>query len=145
RQSRDFALSMFDIRSAEIRDHGDHATLTYDSDICVDIALVLGEPIASPVLILDVIDSRGMQLTGRRIPVPDGLGTKKLSIKFRCCLQIGIYRIRLRLVSAPSIEQTQLMSRYSDLLSFEMIDDVRQKFTGLFPVAMECQWSEESE
>lgn len=142
-RGRDFALSTFDILQAEIRDHGDHATLAFGKDIWVDIELQLTEVIPSPALILDVIDSRGMQLTGRRIPVPEGIGEKKVSIKINCSLQKGIYRIRLRLVSAPSLEQTQLMSRYSELLSFEMIEDVRDKFTGLFPVPMECVWQDD--
>jgi lipopolysaccharide transport system ATP-binding protein len=142
-KARDFALSTFDILQAEIRDHGEHATLAFGKDIWVDIDLRLSEAIPSPALILDIIDSRGMQLTGRRISVPDGIGEKKVGIKINCSLQKGIYRIRLRLVSAPSLEQTQLMSRYSDLLSFEMIEDVRAKFTGLFPVPMECVWQDD--
>ena len=34
------------------------------------------------------------------------------------------------------------MSRYDDLLSIEMIDDVRDKFTGLFPTPMDIVWSD---
>ena len=49
--------------------------------------------------------------------------------------------MRLRLVSAPSLEQTLLLSRYDELLSIEQIDDVRDQFTGLFPIAMNIQWS----
>jgi lipopolysaccharide transport system ATP-binding protein len=94
----------------------------------------------APVLILDVIDSRGMQLSGRRIAIPAHSGTQRLSIAMACEFQKGVYRLRLRLVSAPTIEQTLLMSRFDDLLSLEMIDDVRHKFTGLFPLSMQLDW-----
>jgi hypothetical protein len=50
--------------------------------------------------------------------------------------------VRLRLVSAPSLEQTLLMSRYDDLLSIEMIDDVRDQFTGLFSMPMNVVWND---
>jgi hypothetical protein len=48
----------------------------------------------------------------------------------------------MRLVSAPSIELTMMMSRYDELLSIEMIDDVRDKFTGLFPLPIDIHWEE---
>jgi lipopolysaccharide transport system ATP-binding protein len=57
-----------------------------------------------------------------------------------CTYQKGIYRVRIRLVSAPSIELTVMMSRYDELLSLEMVDDVRDKFTGLFPLPMNIEW-----
>jgi len=100
-----------------------------------------------PYLIFDIIDQKGLQLTGKRIPIPDH--TKDLSrpvanlnIKLRCCFQRGIYRCRFRIVNAPKLEKTQLLSRQDDLISINMIQDVRDLFTGIFPAPMRFDWSQ---
>jgi lipopolysaccharide transport system ATP-binding protein len=81
-----------------------------------------------------------MQLTGKRIAVPQFEGVRQVAINMHCSFQKGIYRVRLRLVNAPSLEQTLLIGRYEDLLSIEMIEDVRDQFTGLFPIPMDVVW-----
>ncbi len=58
----------------------------------------------------------------------------------RCTFQRGLYRFRLRIVDAPTLEQTRLLSRQDNLISLEMVEDVRDKFTGIFPVPMTCEW-----
>lgn len=141
RHARGFAVHGFDVVDANFQEAVQHLTLAYGAIAHLDVDIVMTAEIAAPVLILDVIDNRGMQLTGKRIPIPDFRGEQRLSISFACCFQKGVYRVRLRLVSAPSLEQTLLLSRYDDLLSIEQIDDVRDQFTGLFPVAMDVQWS----
>jgi lipopolysaccharide transport system ATP-binding protein len=140
RHERGFAVNGFDVISARFQGAIKHLTLGYGFPVNLDIDLVMTTDIIAPVLIMDVIDNRGLQLTGKRIPIPNFRGERRLSVGFSCCFQKGIYRVRLRLVSAPSLEQTLLLSRYDDLLSIEQIDDVRDQFTGMFPVAMDIQW-----
>jgi len=140
RRSKGFATTGFDIVNAEFKDIGQHATLAYASQIVLLVDVALNISVDSPYLILDIIDNRGMLLGGRRIRIPQYIGIRKLSVDLQCIYQKGIYRIRMRLVSAPSVERTLLMSRYDDLLSIEMIDDVRDKFSGLFPLPMEFTW-----
>lgn len=142
RHEKGFAVHGFDVVSANFRGMGQHATLAFNHSLTLAVDIVMTIDIAAPVLIIDIIDNRGMQLTGRRIPIPQFSGEKRVSIAMTCGFQKGIYRVRLRLVSAPSLEQTLLMSRYDDLLSIEMIDDVRDQFTGLFPIPMNVVWND---
>jgi lipopolysaccharide transport system ATP-binding protein len=139
RHEKGFAVHGFDVVDASFQG-AQHLTLSYGATATLDIDLVMDVDVAAPALILDVIDNRGMQLTGKRIPIPDKRGEHRFSVSFACCFQKGVYRIRLRLVSAPSLEQTLLLSRYDELLSIEQIDDVRDQFTGLFPVPMQIDW-----
>ena len=140
RKGKGFAVTGFDITAASFNESGNHATLMYSQVAHLGIDICMSIPVSAPFLIIDIIDSRGVQLTGRRIAIPDVQGTSHLNIEFECALQKGVYRVRLRLVSAPSLEQTLLMSRFDDLLSIEMIEDVRAKFTGLFALPMNCSW-----
>ena len=108
----------------------------------INIDLTLGETVDVPVFILDIVDQKGLQLSGQRIPIPRGSNAvKSLTIRLRCTFQRGLYRFRLRIVDAPSLEQTRLLSKQDDLLSLEIVDDVREKFTGLFPIPMTVEWS----
>ncbi|WP_082191572.1 polysaccharide ABC transporter ATP-binding protein [Cellvibrio sp. pealriver] len=141
RNEKGFAVHGFDVVQARFREMGQHATLAFNQSLILDVDIVMTIDVASPELIVDIIDNRGMQLTGKRITIPRFNGEKRVSINMACGFQKGIYRVRLRLVNAPSIEQTLLMSRYDDLLSIEMIEDVRDRFTGLFPIPMTIDWS----
>lgn len=143
RHEKGFAVHGFDVVSANFQGMGQHATLAFNHSLTLAVDIVMTAAVAAPVLIIDIIDNRGMQLTGRRIVIPPFNGEKRVSIDMTCGFQKGIYRVRLRLVSAPSLEQTVLMSRYDDLLSIEMIDDVRDQFTGLFPIPMDVVWSDQ--
>ncbi|HET6396421.1 MAG TPA: polysaccharide ABC transporter ATP-binding protein [Pseudoxanthomonas sp.] len=95
--------------------------------------------IAHPCLIFDVLDGRGLQLTGRRVALPPGEGTVRVCIAFDAAFQQGVYRIRTRVVDAPAIERTTVLSRQEGWLSFEVVDDSRERFTGLFPVPMDIR------
>ncbi len=145
RHDKGFAASGFDIVKAEFLEMGQHATLAYGDQVALVVDVQKTIVVECPVLILDIIDSRGMQLGGRRIAIPEFNGVRRLRVNLDCTYQKGIYRIRIRLVSAPSIELTVMMSRYDELLSIEMIDDVRDKFTGLFPLPMDAVWEGESQ
>jgi lipopolysaccharide transport system ATP-binding protein len=144
---RGFSIDDYFVKSASIQDHGDHAELNFDSEIDIKLELSLGVTAEKPYLIFDIIDQKGLQLSGKRISIPgkdeDGkLPGPNLNIKLRCCFQRGIYRCRFRIVNAPTLEQTQLLSRQDDLISINMIQDVRELFTGIFPVPMQCEWSQ---
>ena len=93
--------------------------------------------IAHPGLIFDVLDGRGLQLTGRRVVLPAGSGDVTVNVGFDASFQQGIYRLRMRVVDSPAIDQTVVLSRQEGGLSFEVVDDSRERFTGLFPVPME--------
>lgn len=135
-----FAVDGFGVTEAAIENYGDHATLRYAEVIRVTLKVQVSHQLTLPYLIVDLVDHKGLQLTGKRIPMPDTVGRHQLELQINCCFQKGVYRFRIRLVDAPSIEQTQLISRQDDLLSFEMIDDVRDQFTGLFPAPFKYEW-----
>jgi homopolymeric O-antigen transport system ATP-binding protein len=135
-----FTISGFGVTKANIEGYGQHATLAFDEDIRIVIEVALAEEVPHPFLILDVIDGRGLQLTGKRIPIPVGPGSKTLGLNMKCSFQKGIYRFRMRIVDAPTLDQTVKISLQDDLLSMELVDDVRDKFTGLFPVPITYDW-----
>jgi len=143
RHDKGFVATGYDVVNAEFIGMGNHATLAYGDQITLVVEIQKTIVVEAPFLILDVVDNRGMQLSGRRIEIPDFVGVKHLKVRLGCTFQKGIYRIRMRLVSAPTIESTMMMSRYDELLSIEMIDDVRDKFTGLFPLPMDIHWEEQ--
>ena len=95
--------------------------------------------IGSPCLIFDVLDGRGLQLTGRRLSLPPGDGVVEVHIRMHAAFQQGIYRIRTRVVDSPAFDRTTVLARQEGALSFEVVDDSRDRFTGLFPVPMEIQ------
>ena len=118
----------------------DHATLGYGQRVSVALQVHLRPDLAHPGLILDVLDGKGLQLTGRRIALPAGTdGIVALAVDFDACFQQGIYRIRTRVVDAPTLDQTTVLSRQEGRLSFEVVDDSRERFTGLFPVPMDIR------
>ena len=149
-----FAASGFGISSASIALHGhsstldtnNHLTLAYNETIEIKLQILMQEAIEHAYLIMDLVDASGLQLTGKRIAIPttsDSLQlSHKLSLKLKCSFQQGIYRFRFRIVDAPTIDGTLVLSRQDNLLSFEMLDDVRDQFTGLFPADMEWEWGE---
>ena len=111
--------------------HGDQVDVVMDVRRRADIG--------HPHLIFDVLDGRGLQLTGRRVALPQGEGTATVRIRFDASFQQGVYRIRTRIVDAPALERTTVLSRQEGWLSFEVVDDSRDRFTGLFPVPMDIR------
>jgi lipopolysaccharide transport system ATP-binding protein len=140
RKGKGFVLQGFDIVDAYFVGKEQHATLGFGMQLTLLVDIQMTAIMAAPFLIVDIIDNRGMQLTGKRIAVPQFEGVRQVAINMHCSFQKGIYRVRLRLVNAPSLEQTLLIGRYEDLLSIEMIEDVRDQFTGLFPIPMDVVW-----
>ena len=118
-----------------------HATLGFGGRVQVAMDVQVASDVLHPVLIFDVVDARGLQLTGRRVPLqraPDSQACT-VSIGFDACFQQGVYRIRTRIIDSPSLELTTALARQEGTLSFEVIDDSRALFTGLFPVPMDIE------
>jgi lipopolysaccharide transport system ATP-binding protein len=140
RSERGFELQGFSVVNAEFSGVGDHISLRFNEMVTLNVDIHCATELEAPYLIVDIVDHRGLQLSGKRLAVPDYRGVQRLKLQLRCGFQKGIYRVRLRLVDAPSIEQTLLVSRYDDILSIEMLDDVRDKFTGIFDIPMAVEW-----
>ena len=143
-KTKGFAIDGWGVTQASMEGHGQHASLQYDEAVTVCLTVSLGSLIDHPYIILDLVDAKGLQLTGKRIPIPLGKKQASLKVTIRCAFQKGIYRFRMRLVDAPGLDRTRLISRQDDLLSLEIIEDVRHIFTGLFPVPLAYEWSGDS-
>jgi lipopolysaccharide transport system ATP-binding protein len=115
-----------------------HATLAHGQQVQLRLKVRLDATISNPGIIVDVLDGRGLQLTGRRIMLPPVASASEVSVSvaFDASFQQGIYRIRTRVIDSPSLELTTVLSRQEGALSFEIVDDSRERFTGLFPVPM---------
>lgn len=115
-----------------------HATLRHGDPLELEFHVRLNAGIAHPGLIVDVMDGKGLQLTGRRIELQRVPEPTECIVRIRLAaiFQQGIYRIRTRIIDAPSLDQTTVLSRQEGSLSFEIVDDCRAMFTGIFPVPM---------
>jgi lipopolysaccharide transport system ATP-binding protein len=127
--------------SSALLNGGTHAALVHGARVELSLRVRLRPEIAAPCLIVDVLDGRGLQLTGRRIALPavPATGDVDVAVCFHALLQQGIYRIRLRVADAPTLGATTVLSRQEGTLSFEVVDDCRARFTGLFPLEMDVR------
>lgn len=113
-----------------------HASVAHGDHLCFELEVRRSRDIEAPCLIFDILDGRGLQLTGRRIAIARGDGQVIVRIRLDAAFQQGIYRIRTRVADAPTLERTTVLARQEGWLSFEVVDDSRHLFTGLFPVPM---------
>lgn len=127
------------IAEAQFDGIGRHATLRYDEHLPITIKIELSDSIGHPYLIFELVDMKGLQLTGKRIQLPTGRVDVTLKLSLTCRFQKGVYRFRMRIVDAPTLETTRSVSRQDDLLSLEMLEDMRNLFTGLFPVPLNVE------
>lgn len=118
-----------------------HVSLQHGGQLEFALQVRRRADLQAPCLIFDVLDGRGLQLTGRRIELPPGEGLVAVRIGLRAEFQQGIYRIRTRVVDAPALDRTMVLARQEGWLSFEVVDDNRHLFTGLFPVPMTIEVS----
>ena len=119
-----------------------HLALNCGDSLEVDIDLEVQAALADAACIIDILDERGVPLSGRRIRLPesaDGPQRLRLRVAFRAELARGIYRVRARLVQAPDRHQhhRRVLCRYESDLSFEVIDNSIERFSGLFPLPAE--------
>lgn len=136
-----FAHGKTRVLEAHFASHDNHCTVRYGESVSVHLALSLDADIAAPGVIIDVLDLKGLQVSGRRIALPTTPhgSLLKLRLQLSAALQKGVYRIRTRIVDAPSLEQTVVLARHDGGLSFEVIDDSRARFTGLFELPMQVE------
>ena len=118
-----------------------HASLAHGERIELQFEVRLRPDLRHPGLTVDIVDPKGLQHSGRLIPLPrvDAVRTVPVSLGFDAVLQQGLYRLRMRVVDMPSLEQTTILSRQDGHLSFEVVDDCRERFTGLFPLPMDIR------
>lgn len=116
-----------------------HVAVAFDEPLRLDLRVRLRPDIAHPVLIVDVMDGKGLQLTGRRVRLPPVVRVEDIELRmdFRALLQKGVYRFRLRLLDSASLHQHIVLARQEGSPSFEVVDDSRERFTGLFPLPMD--------
>ena len=127
------------IRDARINDGCTHVSLRYAAKVRLELQIALNSEVQAPAVIVDILDGKGLQLTGRRIALPPGNDVVRVELAFDAAFQLGVYRVRLRLVDAPTLETTMVLERREGILSFDVIDDSRAAFTGLFPIPMDIR------
>ena len=116
-----------------------HVSLRFDEAVRLALDVRVPKRVRAPQFILDIMDGKGLQISGRRVALPLNTASDiaHLDIAFRATLQKGVYRLRMRIVDAPTLEQTTVLSRQEGWLSFDVVDDSRDHFTGLFPMPMD--------
>jgi lipopolysaccharide transport system ATP-binding protein len=129
------------ILDAHLADGVGHLALRHGDPLEIGVDLFASPELEGACCVVDVLDQRGLPLTGRRIRLPprEGDGRLRLMVGFDACLQRGVYRVRLRLVLAPGLDHARVLSRYDSGLSFEVVDDCREQFTGLFPLPVRVE------
>ena len=125
-----------------LQDGARHLALNYGDRLEVDVELELQGSLEDAACIIDILDERGVPLSGRRIRLSDiaeGMQRLRVRVAFRAELARGIYRVRARLVQAPDRHQhhRRVLCRYESDLSFEVIDNSIERFSGLFPLPAE--------
>ena len=121
-----------------------HLALGFGDLLEVTADLELAAGITDAACIIDILDQRGVPLTGQRIRLPDAPdGPQRLQVHvgFRTELSHGIYRLRARLVQAPARDQhhRRVLCRYESDLSFEVIGNSIERFSGLFALPSEVR------
>lgn len=118
-----------------------HVSLRYGELVRIAMTVRLPATLEAPQLIVDVLDAKAIQVTGRRIPLgtPGRDGTLTLDVVFAAALQKGVYRIGMRVVDAPALDRTTVLSRLEGWVSFDVVDDSRNEFTGLFALPMQIE------
>lgn len=114
-----------------------HLALGFGDPFEVEVDLELDAALDAAACIVDILDERGVPLSGRRIRLPlsgSGLQRLRVGLALRAELARGIYRVRARLVQAPDLHQhhRRVLCRYESDLSFEVVDNSIERFSGLF-------------
>ena len=116
-----------------------HVTVGYADRVDCALRVRLNPSLQHPVLILDILDIKGLQLSGRRIPLPRVESAREVEVRvgFAATMQRGVYRIRTRIAESQSPDDTTVLSRQEGTLSFDVAESSRHLFTGLFPLPMD--------
>lgn len=119
-----------------------HLALGYDDVLEIHADLHVAAEVADAACIIDILDGRGVPLSGQRVRLPvrtSGDERLRVSLRFRARLANGIYRVRARLVQAPALHQhhRRVLCRYESNLSFEVVENSIERFSGLFPMPVD--------
>ena len=125
------------ILALRMQDDARHLAFGFGQTLLVTADLELAAGIMDAACIVDILDQRGVQLTGRRIRLPGTAEQRvrlELQVAFRLELAHGIYRLRARLVQAPTHNHhhRRVLCRYDSDLSFEVVDNSVERFSGVF-------------
>lgn len=141
-----FRINEANIIDAAFSDGSKHQAIGYGEELELSINFFVPDGFEDLYIVVNIIDGKSLLLTGRRIPIK----RIKDEISFKLCLRIkatfqkGIYRIFARIVYAPRLQNTTTLCNKNYLLSFEVVDDSRELFTGIFPVPMDITWDNAS-
>jgi lipopolysaccharide transport system ATP-binding protein len=135
------------IHAVRLADGAAHLSFGFGAPLPVSVDLSVAPEVQHAACIVDILDERGVPLTGRRVRLPvrtEGNARLALRMVFTARLARGIYRVRVRLVEAPTaLHHARVLCRYDSGLSFEIVDDSVEQFTGLFPMPCEISVSAE--
>ena len=119
-----------------------HLALGYDDVLEIHADLHVAAEVEDAACIIDILDGRGVPLSGQRVRLPvrtAGDERLRVGLRFRTRLANGIYRVRARLVQAPALHQNhrRVLCRYESNLSFEVVENSIERFSGLFPMPVD--------
>jgi lipopolysaccharide transport system ATP-binding protein len=120
---------------------GRHDLVRFGGRVAVDMTVRLVPSLGHPMLVVDVLDTKGLQISGRRVPLRRAgqEGEVAVSMAFEARLQRGVYWMRMRLVDEPPQGHAEIVARQQGWLSFEVDEDSRDRFVGLFELPMDIQ------
>ena len=137
RTGQGFRSTDGEILDVRLRDGARHLALTYDDTLDVEVDVYADPALDHVACVIDILDSRGVPLSGRRVRLPPRTAEHScltVRIAFRAQLQLGAYRVRVRLVQVPGLAHTRVLGRFDSGLTFEMVDNSNELFSGLFPL-----------
>ncbi len=125
------------ILAVRLRDGAQHLALAYDDTLNVEVDVYADPALDHIACVIDILDLRGVPLSGRRVRLPPRSPDQScmtVRIAFRAQLQLGVYRVRVRLVQVPGLAHTRVLGRFDSGVTFEMVDNSNELFSGLFPL-----------
>ena len=120
---------------------GRHDVVRFGGRVAVDMKVRLVPSLGHPMLVVDVLDTKGLQISGRRVLLrrAERTGEVDVSMVFDARLQRGVYWMRMRLVDEPPQGHAEIVARQQGWLSFEVDEDSRERFVGLFELPMDIR------
>jgi lipopolysaccharide transport system ATP-binding protein len=144
RTTQGFDSAQGSVAAVRLQGAGEHVALRYDQPLRVEVDYRVDPTLADAACIVDILDERGVPLSGRRIRLDPGAHRGEpatLVLTFRTQLAHGLYRVRVRLVEAPVRDDlhTRVLCRYDGGSSFEVVDRSLEAFSGLFPLPCDVE------
>ena len=139
RTPQGFSSAEGSVTAVRLQGTAEHVALLYDQPLRVEVDLQLAASATDAACIVDILDERGVPLSGRRVRIADDPQHRRertLGLTFSTQLAHGLYRVRVRLVEAPghNLLHTRVLCRYDGGSSFEIVEPSYERFSGLFPL-----------